>query len=258
MSGSGAEPPSGSDTIAPFVTRLAMLARLTEAEKRALAEAAVRTVPVGADRDIVREGEATAECRVLLDGWSARYKLLPEGKRQIVAFGLPGDVLDLDAFVTGEPSDHAVAALCPCTVALVPHAVLHEIADAHPGIARALWRDTLLDAAVYREWVVNVGRRSADERIAHLLCEVFTCLDAVGLASRDEGGARSFAWPVTQAELGDATGLSTVHVNRTLQALRRDGLVATHAGAITLPDWRGLQDLAGFDAAYLAGHASAA
>ncbi len=103
-----------------------------------------------------------------------------------------------------------------------------------------------------------MGRRSACERVAHLLCEAFTRFDAVGLASRDEGEARSFAWPVTQAELGDATALSTVHVNRTLQSLRRAGLVATHAGAFTFTNWPGLQGVAGFDPGYLAGNASVA
>ncbi len=166
MSGPRQEPRTGSDAVrlersplglqssampAPFVAKLAALAPLTKGEKRVLAEAASRAVTVGADSDIVREGEPTAECRVLVEGWSARYKLLPEGKRQIVAFGVPGDALDLDAFVSGAAPDHAVAALCPCTVALIPHAALREIVAEHPGIARALWRDTLLDAAVSRE-----------------------------------------------------------------------------------------------------------
>ena len=243
-----------------FLTKLGTLASFSDEERRVLTEAASRTVAVGADQDIVREGEPQSECRVLLDGMSASYKLLPEGKRQIVAFGIPGDALDLEGFArSGGAMDHAVTALCPCTLAVVPHQTLQEMADNHPGIAQALWRDTLLDAAVYREWVLNVGRRSAHERIAHLLCEVFTRLDAVGLASSDdEGGERSFAWPVTQAELADATGLSTVHVNRTLQHLRGEGLIVTRSGTITIADWHRLQALAAFTPAYLSpgrGHA---
>ncbi len=236
----------------PFATKLGTLAPLSGTQMRLLAEAASRTVTVAADGDIVREGEPSAECRVLIEGLGARYKLLPEGERQIVAFGLPGDALNLEGFARGSGAvDHAVTALCPCTVAVIPHQALREIADEHPAIAQALWRDTLLDAAVYREWVVNVGRRSAQERIAHLLCEVFTRLDTVGLACGEDDEARSFGWPVTQAELGDATGLSTVHVNRTLQGLRREGLIVTRGGEITIPNWWRLQALAGFTANYL-------
>jgi CRP-like cAMP-binding protein len=234
----------------PFIAKLAMLAPLTEAEKEVLAEAASRTVTISADQDIVREGETSGECRVLLDGWSARYKLLPEGKRQIVAFGLPGDVLDLDAFVTGTAMDHTVTTLCPCTLAVVPHATMREIVSAHPGVAQALWRNTLLDAAVYREWVVNVGRRSAHQRIAHLMCETYTRLAAVGRAT-DDGEGRGLTWPVTQTELGDATGLSTVHVNRTLQALRCGNLITLKGSDLSIEDWPALVRLGGFDPAYI-------
>jgi CRP-like cAMP-binding protein len=234
----------------PVLLKAGLLAPLTQAEKAALADAAARIVLVEADQDIVPEGQASTECRVLLTGWSARYKLLPQGQRQIVAFGLPGDFLDLDAFATEAAPDHAVAALQPCSVGIIPHQTLREIAEEHAGVARALWRHTLLDAAIGREWVTNIGRRSAKVRIAHLICETSTRLGTVGRTTHQDE-ERTLPWPVTQSELADATGLSPVHVNRSLQALRRDGLLISKGLELHIKDWPGLARLAAFDPAYL-------
>jgi CRP-like cAMP-binding protein len=120
------------------------------------------------------------------------------------------------------------------------------LTDAHPNVANKLWRDTLIDAAIFREWITNVGSREAPSRIAHLLCEIFVKLQAVGLTK-----GNSFDFPITQSEIADATGLSTVHVNRSVQKLRRERLIALEKGRCTITDWEGLKRTGMFDASYL-------
>ncbi|HEV7255373.1 MAG TPA: Crp/Fnr family transcriptional regulator [Mesorhizobium sp.] len=232
-----------------LVERLSVLAPLDDVERQALAEAPLRTMVAARDQTLVRHGEGMAECRVLLSGLAAAHKLLPDGKRQIVSFVLPGDFLDLDAYAAGR-MDRGVTALSSCSIASIPHAALRRLSADHPGIALALWRDTLLNAAVAREWVVNVGQRMAAERLAHLICEMCANLETRGLA-QGEGDERSFSWPVTQADIADATGLSTVHVNRTIQDLRARELIQFRHQEVTVLDWPGLQSLAGFSPDYL-------
>jgi CRP-like cAMP-binding protein len=142
--------------------------------------------------------------------------------------------------------DHSIGTLTPCKIAYIPHSALLDIIDRYPRITRALWRDTLIDAAVFREWMVGLGRRSSYERIARLLCEVYLRCEAVGLTN-----GHSYPFPITQTELGDATGLSLVHVNRTLQELRGDGLITLQARTVTVEDWEGLKRAGEFDPKYL-------
>lgn len=142
--------------------------------------------------------------------------------------------------------DHSIGTLSHGRMAVVPHAVMLDLTETYPRIGRALWRTTLLDAAVFRQWLVGIGRRSAHARIAHLLCEMRLRLDAVGLSRNG-----SYDLPVTQMELADALGLSAVHVNRTLQALRSEGLITLQGGKVTIEDWDGLQAAGEFDATYL-------
>jgi CRP-like cAMP-binding protein len=145
-----------------------------------------------------------------------------------------------------ETMDHSLASLGRGRVAYIPHGAVREVCDRHRNLAATLWRDTLIDASIAREWLAGVGRRTAHERIAHLICEVFVRSRALGLM--DEG---AFELPVTQAELGDATGLSTVHVNRVLQELRRDELITWRGRSILVLDWERLRLAADFDAGYL-------
>ena len=201
-------------------------------------------------QDIVVSGAPPSECHVLLDGMAAPYKLLSDGKRQIVRFAFPGDFLDLDGYVGGT-MDHSVAALGACTVGVIQHQALRDLSRDHSDLAMALWRHTLADAAVFREWVVNVGQRSGEERIAHLLCEVFSRLQEIGLAIEVSGNG-TFSWHVTQPDLADATGLSIVHVNRSLQLLRERRLIEAAPDKVTILDWPGLKSLADFKADYLA------
>jgi CRP-like cAMP-binding protein len=143
-------------------------------------------------------------------------------------------------------TDHSIGTLVPTTVAVIPHAILRDLIEQYPAIAQALWQDTLIDSAVFREWMIGIGRRSANQRIAHVLCEIYVRLKAIGLA-----GNGTVALPVTQAELGDSLGLSTVHVNRVLQELRRDRLIALHGGQLVIQNWAGLKEAGEFDPGYL-------
>jgi CRP-like cAMP-binding protein len=163
-----------------------------------------------------------------------------------MSFHIPGDIPDLQSLHL-EVMDHNLGTVVASKVAFIPHETVRLFLRAHPRIADVFWRETLIDAAVFREWVVNVGRREAYGRIAHILCEVYVRLRAVGLVN-----GHSYLMPVTQAELGDATGMSTVHVNRTLQELRRDGFISTpRSGQVVIESWDGLQKAGEFDQTYL-------
>ncbi|HEV2560253.1 MAG TPA: Crp/Fnr family transcriptional regulator [Microvirga sp.] len=229
----------------PLIAKLERSAALTDPERQALTTALARARPLPPGTDIAVEGDATEACTVLLEGWAARYKLLDDGKRQITGFIIPGDLCDLEGLLAGS-MDHSVAALTTVTVAPVARDVLLALMERHPGIARALRQDLLAEAAIAREWVLNVGRRSAYQRIAHVLCEIGVRLEAAGLASRSE-----FSFPVTQADLADATGLTTVHVNRVLGNIRGDGLITWRSGKVVIPDWERLEQAGVFRPGYL-------
>jgi CRP-like cAMP-binding protein len=202
-----------------------------------------RTLRAG--QDIVREGDRPSQCCLLLEGFAYRYKLLEEGRRQIFSFHIPGDMPDLLSLHLSV-MDHNLGTLSPGRVAFIPHSALRALTQCHPGIGEAFWRDTLVDAAVFREWMVGIGRRSAYTRIAHLLCEMFRRMQAVGLAQGDV-----VEIPLTQEVVADALGLSTVHVNRVLQALRGEGLITWQGRVLTVEDWEGLRRAGEFDPAYL-------
>ena len=229
--------------------RLSTHSPLGEGDGRALGDAVTRTLEFAGGDEIVGQATRPSECHVLLGGMAASSKRLPSGDRQIVKFASPGDFLDLDALTAGR-MDYAVTALGPCKVGVIPHEALRDLMRARPALADALWRQGALDAAIYREWVVNVGHRLAPERIAHVTCEVFSRLDEVGETIEVKGDMQ-FSWPVTQGDIADATGLSTVHVNRTLQDLRGRELIRFSAGRMTIRDWAALKQLAGFEADYL-------
>ena len=229
----------------PFIRKLEAFGPLPDRDKRALELATGRTRRVGAGRALVREGDSPTECQLILQGFAYRHRTLDDGQRQIMSFELPGDLCDLHGFLLGR-ADHAVATLTPCMVATLPHEVLADWLEARPAVARALWRGTLVDAAVFQTWLLNIGRRTARGRIAHMLCEVLQRLQAVGLAE-DGGGTL----PIPPAEIADALGLSVVHVNRTLRRLHGEGLITSDDEQVTIADPPGLQAAGGFDPAYL-------
>lgn len=230
-----------------LIRKLEQFARLSESDRRVLDSlvATARSRDLSADQDIARDGERPSECCLILEGFACRYKLLPSGRRQILSFHLAGDICDLHGLLIGD-MDHSIGTLAPTRIAAIPHATLRDVIRHYPGIAEALWQDTLIDSAVFREWMVGLGRRSAHQRIAHLLCELYLRFKAVGLATNG-----SFGMPLTQAELGDALGLSAVHVNRVLQDLRRNGLITLAGRSVAIENWEGLKTSGEFDARYL-------
>ncbi len=236
---------SGPPVIQPLINKLERLGRVSLEARQMLASRALSVTTVAADQDLSTQGGRADECHLLLDGFACSYRALANGGRQILCFHIAGDLCGLDAMLL-ETMDYSVCTLANSRVATISQADIEGWMQAHPDLARLLWLDTLLDAATYREWVVNIGRRSAYQRVAHLLCELATRLRAAGLAK-----GRGCDLPVTQAELADATGLSAVHVNRTVQALRRDGLIELRGAAFLALDWEGLKRAAGFDPTYL-------
>jgi CRP-like cAMP-binding protein len=206
----------------------------------------VREVSTGADIAVV--GDRPTHACMIIDGFFCRYINTPDGKRQIHSFHIAGDLPDLQS-IHLPVMDHNLGALMAGNVALIPHDSIRELCNGSTRIAAAFWRDTLIDAAIFREWITNVGRRTAYQRVAHLFCESFSRAKAVNLAQGD-----TIQFPVTQATLADATGLSLVHVNRNVQALRAAGLVSMERGLLTVLDWDGLQQAGRFDPTYLHFH----
>lgn len=229
----------------PLIARLEIVADLRD-EDRALLAALCRDVrPVPAKSNIISEGERPEHVHLVVDGWAGRYKLLANGTRQIVALLIPGDFCDLHTTILGQ-MDHGIVALTACHVAYIPAAQIDELTSQHSGLTKALWWSTLVDEAVLRSWVVNAGRRDAYQRIAHLMCEMHLRLGMIGPVSDGR-----FDFPLTQDELADATALTPVHVNRTLQRLRNEGLIIFRSGRLTVLDMQGLRRAAGFDPSYL-------
>ena len=195
---------------------------------------------------LVREGEPPRRfCSFVISGYAYRQKLTAQGTRQIMAIHMPGDILDLQHLFLKQ-SDHNVQALTRLETADIDRESLRELALARPAIGEALWVDALVDASILREWVLNVGRRDARSRIAHLLCEFAVRMEAIGLDV-----ANGYDLPMTQEQLGDATGLTSVHVNRTLKTLVADGLMHRQGRFLTFNDWQRLRSVADFNALYL-------
>jgi CRP-like cAMP-binding protein len=238
--------PSPSD-IDPLVRKIESIApfALAEAERAAILGLPLQVQALRTDQDVVREGDRPSRCCVLLEGFATTYKTTLAGKRQITAFYIAGDVPDLMSVHLGV-LDASIATLTPCRVAFIQHEAVREMCVRHPRLAALFWRTTLIDGAIFREWMLNVGQRASHARLAHVLCEIVTRMGAVGLAH-----GHACEMPITQTELGDATGISTVHVNRTLQELRAEGLISLRGGTLTVLDWDGLRSAGEFDPTYL-------
>ena len=228
-----------------LIRKLESIVELSEEEKRAVLGLPFTIRTVEADQDLVRDGDRPTECCLIIEGFACRYKLTAEGKRQIMSFHISGDIPDLQSLHL-EVMDHGLGTLVPSKVGFIQHEHMRELCHRCPRIGDVFWRDTLIDAAVFREWMIGIGRRSAYTRIAHLLCEVLVRLRAVGLANGND-----IELPVTQAELGDALGLSTVHVNRVLQELRGKDLITLRGRSLSVQDWPGLKEAGEFDPTYL-------
>ena len=225
--------------------RLEAFTRLSRDDKAAVAKLSKVARVIQPRRDLIREGEKPKNIHLMVDGWACRYKTLPDGRRQIVAFFVPGDLCDLNVYILRQ-MDHNIGAITRLAVADISREDMDRLTADHPRITQALWWEALVDIAVQREWTLNIGQRTAYERIGHLLVEIFLRLRSVGLTQAD-----SCDFPLTQTDIADATGLTAVHVNRTLQELRRDGLIVLERKRLQIPDLEKLKDAAMFNANYL-------
>jgi CRP-like cAMP-binding protein len=228
-----------------LIARLRAIASLDEADAALVANLPMKLQNVSAGQDVVREGQIVDQCCMLVDGYLFRHKIGDDGRRQIVSWHVPGDIPDLYSLHLA-PIDHNITALGPAVVSFIPHGPFNAMLNISPGLTHIFWRETLVDSALFREWVVSLGKRDAMARIAHMICELATRLRVVGLASEDR-----FQFPASQVDVADATGMTPVHANRMIQQLRAKGLIEWEGPTIRLLNFEGLKSLAGFDEAYL-------
>lgn len=228
-----------------IIARLEARSPLTDADR-----AAIRALPyvrrqIEPSSYIVREGAHPTRCAFVLSGFCYRQKLTSDGTRQILSIEIPGDFIDMQQLFL-EESDHNVQALTRAAIAEFDSAALRTLAMAHPAIGAALWTEVLVAGAIFREWIVNIGRRDAHSRVGHLLCEFAARLD-----DANGTGDHAYALPMTQEQLGDAVGLTPVHVNRVLRSLTQRGLVSRDRRQIAITDWEALRDASDFNPRYL-------
>ena len=228
-----------------MIRRLDRRSPLGEEERRALRALPhqVKTLPAGAH--MIRDGDIPEHCRLLLSGFAHRYKITGEGGRQIISIHMAAEFVDLQNSLLGV-ADHSVQTLTETEAALIPRQAIHDLALANPVIGRALWIDTLIDASIFRECVVNVGRRDSRARVAHILCEFSLRMAAAGLAADHR-----YELPMTQEQLADAVGLTSVHVNRVLRQLAEEGLISRDRRSIVIEDWQRLRHAGDFNERYL-------
>jgi len=233
-----------SSGFSPHVRKLRSIFAVSDEERAALDALPIQIVTCGADQDMARAGDPARRCIFLQEGFACSYKITGTGDREILNFHVPGDAPDLQGLHL-RILDFSICTITPCVVGFVQHEALHALCERHPRITSAFWRQTLIDASVFREWIVN-ARRDAYSAMAHLLCELLVRLRAVGLAD-----ATSCELPMTQSEFGDALGVSTVHTNRVLQDLRAADLIALKERTLEVLDWEGLKKAGDFDPTYL-------
>lgn len=229
----------------PMIRKLSRLADLNDDDVAALASLTFEVQDVGSSHHLVREGNKATRCCLLVKGYACRHKTTADGSRQILSFHIPGDILDLQHLLLST-ADHNVQTITPARVAWLSMAELRQVARERPALGEAFWRDTLIDASIFREWVLNVGRRDAKSRVAHMLCEFAARHEAIGLDS-----PHNFELPMTQEQIADATGLTAVHVNRMLRALDEEGLTVRGKREIRITNWARLRQVADFDPTYL-------
>lgn len=229
----------------PLVSKLGSVAALSADDRQALEAICADRQTFAERKDIVSEGQKPEHIHVLLGGWAARYKMLPDGSRQITAFIIPGDMFDTGAAVL-DHADHSVVALTPVTIAKVTRSLLMKTTREHPVLAQAFWWAGLVEEGVLRSWIANIGRRDAYARVAHLVCELHARIKCIGMAHGER-----FDLPLTQEHLADALGLTPVHINRTLQRLRSDGIMSIRHHILTINDAHRLHAAAGFRPDYL-------
>ena len=235
-----------SDAIrAALVRRLQISSGLSADDIREIQELPITVKDYPAERAVVRDGERATECCLIADGFCMRSKTLSDGKRQILSLHVPGEIPDLMSLFL-HVMDHDLSTLTPCTLGFIKHETLQRLHRRAPNVAEIFWRDTLIDAAMFREWIVNVGQRSAPARLAHVMVELRERLKLIG---RVQGN--HFEMPLTQEQIGEALGITAVHANRVIRQLREDGIVELQRGRVRVLDEAKFQELADFDDRYL-------
>lgn len=236
---------AGFSPLARFADKLSRRSSLGPAERQAILSLPAQPAQIQTNRDFVRLGERTDHASFVVDGLVGRFGQNRDGNRQITAVHIPSDMVDLHSVVAPDACS-ALQALSVTTILRVPHEALRAVARQFPAIAEAFWRECVVDAAVLAEWVVNVGRRDARSRLAHVFCEIACRVQGLNVKAGDV-----IPFPATQTHLADMTGLTSVHVNRSLQGLRREGVVDLHSRQIHILDWARLTTIGDFDPAYL-------
>ena len=228
-----------------IIEKLQSRLRLTGEQARRIAAAIGRVEMVPARVDLGQPSGAIVSPVFLIEGYAYLYKLGSHGRRQILAFHLPGEMINSGSAIL--PDTHwGIATLSQCQIARLDHAAILEMVTTDPMIADALWVDALVNTEIALEWVMNLGRREAPARVAHLFCELAVRMEAIGRCS-----GHSFVFPTSQVDLADATGITHVHLNRVLRRLRSEGMLSLHGHHVIIHDWDRLCDLADFDPAYL-------
>ena len=233
------------DIVEPFLKRLRVSTEIDDED-----ESAVRRLPItvkltAGGEPIVCLGDRPSACCLVVDGFVLRSKIVGDGQRQILSFHQPGDIPDLQSLFL-HVLDHDVTTLGNCVLGFIPHRAVHQLITNRPKVAQALWRETLTDAAIFREWICNIGQRDATSRVAHLVLELYTRRKAIG---RTDG--LSFNFPLTQVLLADAVGTSAIHVNRVINELRGRRVLELERGRISILDEAELRQIADFDVLYL-------
>jgi CRP-like cAMP-binding protein len=231
--------------LAPMLDKLEQRCPLDSEDREAVLALPHRVIKFRPQEYVVREGDQPQNTCLILSGFAFRHKVAGNGGRQILSIHMKGDLADLQNSLLGT-ADHNLQALTNVEVALIPIDAIQEIAFDRPAVGRAMWYETLVEGSIFREWTLNVGRRDARTRAAHMLCEFALRLELAGLSERD-----NYELPMTQEQLADALGLTSVHVNRTLMGLREDGLIVRTQRSVQIDDWHELAKVGDFDSAYL-------
>lgn len=229
----------------PLTNKLSGFTNLTAEDRGALDNMVVDSVRRQAHTDLIRDGDRPSHVIIMLEGWAYRYKVLADGSRQIMAYLLPGDLCDPHIFIL-DKMDHSIGLLTNAKLAFIPRETIMGLTDCCPRIARGFWWSTLVDEAVLRHWLLNLGQRNAYDRIAHLFCELWDRLTQIGLRNGNQ-----MEVPLTQEELGDTMGLTNVHINRMIKQMRKDGLIEMNNKCLRILDIERLRAIAGYDPTYL-------
>lgn len=228
-----------------LIAKLSVIGKLKPEHAQALRELPIEKAQFERGGDVVMDGNIMTHSCIVLSGFLHRHKTMKDGSRQILSFHPRGDIPDLQSLHLRKV-DYTLSATTRTVVGLVNHSAIRGLLRRFPDLTDLMWRDTLIDSAKFLTWMMLVGQATSEARMAHLFCETFTRLQAVG----DVDGM-AFDFPVTQGDLADALGMSIVHANRTLQALRSETMLAFANGKAEILDWQRLSELAQFDSSYL-------